>query len=109
MMFHASFGRLLKENCKASVVSTSHLDELQQEIECRWSRGEFNEEFSREYLPRFKFTVPSEIADAQSLIVVAMPIHQLGQLSFGKENRSLSFFPQRTQLTMRRESILNMW
>jgi epoxyqueuosine reductase len=70
---HAKFDRLLKENCKVSVVSTSHLAELQQEIEGRWCRGEFKKEFSREYLPRFKFTLPPEIARAQSLIVVAMP------------------------------------
>jgi len=72
MAAHSNFNELLKENCKVSVVSISHLAELQQEIEGRWKKGEFNEEFSREYLPRFKFAPPSELANAQSLIVVAM-------------------------------------
>jgi epoxyqueuosine reductase len=63
----------LKENFKVSTVSTSHLAGLQQEIEGRWKKGELNEGFSSEYLPRFKFTPPSELANAQSLIVVAMP------------------------------------
>jgi len=70
---HPNFNRLLKENCKVSIVSTRHLTELQQEIEGRRNKGEFDEEFSREYLPRFKFALPPELADAQSLIVVAMP------------------------------------
>src|SRR4030042_6760611 len=70
---HPNFNRLLKENCKVSLVSTRHLTELQQEIEGRRNKGEFDEEFSREYLPRFKFALPPELADAQSLIVVAMP------------------------------------
>lgn len=70
---HSNFSRLLKESCKISIVSTSHLAELQQEIEGRRNKGEFNEEFSREYLFRFKFAPPPELANAQSLIVVAMP------------------------------------
>jgi hypothetical protein len=73
MTHQPNFNRLLKENCKISTVSTSHLTELQQEIEERWNKGELNEEFSREYLPRFKFAPPPELANAQSLIVVAMP------------------------------------
>jgi len=73
MIPHAKFEKLLKENCKVSTISTSHLAELQQEIEGRWNRGELDEGFSREYLPRFKFTTPPELTDAQSLIIVAMP------------------------------------
>jgi epoxyqueuosine reductase len=73
MTAQPSFNRLLKENFKVSTVSTSHLAELQQEIEGRWKKGELNEELSREYLSRFKFTPPPELANAQSLIVVAMP------------------------------------
>jgi epoxyqueuosine reductase len=72
MTTNTNFNRLLKENCKISVISTSHISEIQQEIESRWKKGEFNEEFSREYLPRFKFTLPPELANAQSVIVVTM-------------------------------------
>jgi epoxyqueuosine reductase len=72
MTSHSNFNKLMKENCKVSVVSTSHLIELQQEIEGRWNKGELNEEFSREYLSRFRFAPPPELANAQSLIVVAM-------------------------------------
>jgi len=73
MTSHSNFYKLLKENCKVRIVSTSHLAELQEEIEGRWKKGEFDEEFSSEYMPRFKFMPPPELANARSLIVVAMP------------------------------------
>jgi epoxyqueuosine reductase len=73
MTVHSNFNRLFKENCKVSVVSINHIVELQQEIGDRRNKGEFNEEFSREYLPRFRFAPPPNLANAQSLIVVAMP------------------------------------
>jgi epoxyqueuosine reductase len=55
------------------VVSTSHLPELQKEIETRRDQSQFDKEFAQQYLPRFKFTAPEELRDAQSVIVVAMP------------------------------------
>ncbi len=73
MTTHPNLNSLLEENFKVSIVSTSHLTELQQEIQGRWNKGELNEEFSREYLPRFKFTPPPELPNAQSVIIVAMP------------------------------------
>ncbi len=87
---HSNFNKLLKENCKVSVVSTSHIVELQQEIEGRRNKGEFNEEFSREYLPGFRFTPSSDVANAQSLIVVAMSRPQT-QATFIWKGKSQSF------------------
>ncbi|MCJ7763515.1 FeS-binding protein [Candidatus Bathyarchaeota archaeon] len=90
MTLHPNFDRLLKENFKVSIVSTNHLAELEQEIKSRWNKGEFNEEFSREYLPRFKFAPPPELANAQSLIVVAMP-RPLTRAIFMWKGKSQSF------------------
>lgn len=73
MTDHPDFQRLLDENCKISVVSTRHLPELQQEIENRRDQGQFDKEFSKNYLYQFKFTPPEDLPNAQSLIVVAMP------------------------------------
>ena len=87
---HPNFDRLLKENFKVSIVSTSHLVELEQEIKSRWNKSEFNEEFSGEYLPRFKFAPPPELANAQSLIVVAMP-RPLTRAIFIWKGKSQSF------------------
>ncbi len=64
---------LTEENCKVRVVSTSHLPELQREIETRRNRDEFDLEFARTYLDRFKFAPPDELKNAKSIIVVAMP------------------------------------
>jgi epoxyqueuosine reductase len=67
-----NFHRLIEENCKVATVSISHLPELEQEIKEKQAEG-IDEQFSREYLSRFKFTPPQELPNSQSLIVVAMP------------------------------------
>lgn len=68
-----TFRNLTEENCKFRTVSTSHLPELQREIETRRDQGQFDLEFARKYLDRFKFTPPDELKDAKSIIIVAMP------------------------------------
>jgi epoxyqueuosine reductase len=73
MQNSSRFAQLLTRGCKVSVVSTVHLSELQAEIEHRRDQGEFDEQFSKEYLFRFKFAPPDELPAAKSLIVVAMP------------------------------------
>jgi epoxyqueuosine reductase len=67
------FGNLTRENCKFRIVSTSHLAELQQEIENRRNKGQFDAEFATKYLPSFKFTPPEELTNAKSIVIVAMP------------------------------------
>ena len=67
------FTQLVAKGCRASVVSTGHIPELQAEIENRRNQGELDAEFFRAYLSRFKFAPPDELANAKSLIVVAMP------------------------------------
>jgi len=67
------FTQLVAKGCRVSVVSTSHVPELQAEIENRRNQGELDAEFFRAYLSRFKFALPDELANAKSLIVVAMP------------------------------------
>ncbi len=72
-MPHPDFQQLQPEGCKYTVVSTSHLADLQSEIELRREQGQFNSEFCREYMFRFKFNPPEELQNAKSLVVVAMP------------------------------------
>jgi epoxyqueuosine reductase len=66
------FGSLLQEGCKVKAVSAEHLTELQAEIMQRYDNGEFDAEFAKEYIPRFKFQTPADL-DSKSIIVVAMP------------------------------------
>jgi len=65
--------KLLDENCRFRVVSTSHLVDLQREIEARQNQGEFDKEFSDRYLPTFSFKPPEELKEAKSIVIVAMP------------------------------------
>ena len=73
MQNKSRFAQLLAKGFRISVVSTSHLPELQAEIENRQTQGELDAEFSKTYLSRFKFILPDELTNANSLIVVAMP------------------------------------
>jgi epoxyqueuosine reductase len=73
MNAHVDFHNLARENCKFRIISTCHLPELQREIENRRDRGQFDEEFAQQYLPRFRFTPPEELRNAKSIVVVAMP------------------------------------
>jgi epoxyqueuosine reductase len=66
------FDLLQREGCKIKVVSEEHLAELQAEIMQRYGDGEFDVEFAKEYIPRFKFQAPADL-NAKSIIVVAMP------------------------------------
>ena len=84
------FYNLTEENCKFRVVSTSHLTELQREIETRRDQGQFEKEFAQTYLYRFKFTPSDELGNAKSLIVVAMP-RPITKAIFNLKGKKLSF------------------
>lgn len=73
MITQPKFEQLLKEGCSLAIVSTIHLADLQSEIEGRREQDQFDAEFAKEYMFRFKFTMPQELKDAKSLIVVAVP------------------------------------
>lgn len=67
------FGNLDQEKCKFRTISTSHLLDLQREIENRKEKGQFDPEYAEKYLPSFQFTPPEELRNAKSIVVVAMP------------------------------------
>jgi epoxyqueuosine reductase len=69
----AEFAVLTASGCKFRVVSTCHLADLQAEIEGRRDRGEFDSQFSKDYLFSFNFSPPAELPNAQSIVVVSMP------------------------------------
>jgi epoxyqueuosine reductase len=55
------------------IVVASHLSDLAESIRQPHEQGEFDQAFYDEYLTMFKFSLPEEMPDAQSLIVVATP------------------------------------
>jgi epoxyqueuosine reductase len=67
---------LAEKNCKFRIVSIRHLPDLRYELEHRQKRGEVSSQITNEYLFRFRFALPDELPDAQSLIIVAasMPL-----------------------------------
>jgi epoxyqueuosine reductase len=84
------FAKLLAKGFRIRVVSTSHLPELQAEMENRQTQGELDAEFSKTYLSRFKFTLPDELTNANSLIVVAMP-RPPTKATFARNGKKQSF------------------
>jgi epoxyqueuosine reductase len=69
----ADFEALHREGCKTAVANICHLKDLQNEIEERLRNRQFDQEFAKEHIFRFKFAPPSELTDAQSIIIIAMP------------------------------------
>lgn len=89
MSDYPKFLQFSEQNYRISVVSTRHLPELQQEIEERLNQGLLNKQLYQEYLSMFRFAFPEKLADAQSLIVVAVPRPQT-QATFNWNGKSQS-------------------
>lgn len=56
-----------------SIVSTRHLPELQKDISAWKKNGKMSEEFYRNSLSFFRFEKPTELPQASSIIVLALP------------------------------------
>lgn len=69
---------LRKEGYQARFVSIHRLADLQNEIESRQVQGMFDTEFYEERLTRFEFHPPTDIPEAQSILVLAKPTPQTG-------------------------------
>ncbi len=65
--------QLEAQGYQGRIVSAEHLPELRAGIEGPHSQGLFDEELYQEYLAGFKFLPPDSLAEARSLIVVAVP------------------------------------
>jgi len=86
--------RLAEWGYQGRVVSIQRLGELREEIEGRYGQGLFDREFYKERLAWFDFRIPSNLPEATSLIVVAIPRPQ-GQAVFAwnGESRALMLPP----------------
>jgi len=58
---------------RGRIVSTAHLPELQEEIQGRFKKSLFDEEFYRLRLSFFEFRIPETLPDAKSIIVASVP------------------------------------
>jgi epoxyqueuosine reductase len=67
------FVRLRERGFQARIISVSHLQELQKEIESLRSHVFLDAQFYQDRLAWFNFQIPEDLPKAQSLIVVAAP------------------------------------
>jgi len=67
------FVRLKEHGFQARIVSVSHLNQLQKEIENLRSHAFLDGQFYQDRLSWFNFQIPEDLPKAQSLIVVAVP------------------------------------
>ena len=65
--------RLREQGFRARIVSISHLHQLQNEIESLPSQALIDSQFYQDRLVRFKFQIPKDLPNAQSMIVMAVP------------------------------------
>jgi epoxyqueuosine reductase len=89
MSDYPKFLQFSEKNFRISVASTRHLPELQQEIEERLKQGLLDKQLYQEYLAMLRFALPEKLAEAQSLIVVAVPRPQT-QATFNWNGKSHS-------------------
>jgi len=84
------YSKLQTNGIKGRIVSTRHLSELQKDIEKRYKGGALCEEFYRERLTYFDFSVPESLPEAESIIMVAAPQPQI-RVGFSRYGKSYHF------------------
>jgi epoxyqueuosine reductase len=91
------FVRLRERGYQARMVSISHLQLLQKEIDSFRNHGLIDSEFYQGRLAWFSFQVPGDLPKAQSLIVVAVPRPQTRAIfAWNGQRRSLILPPTYT-------------
>lgn len=73
---------------RCKIISSTHIDDLQAEIENQHRHGRFDEEFYREELTGFDFKIAASLAGAASLIIVAAPQPPV-RVTFNRQGESL--------------------
>ena len=76
-MKEALFSQLVKRGYKGRIVPIQRLNDLEEEIEDRHSRGSFDKEFYKERLDFFEFNPPDSLPKAKSIVTIAVPRPQV--------------------------------
>ena len=84
---------LEQRDYRGQIVSTIHLPELQEEIQGRFKKGLFDEEFYRTRLSFFDFKIPDALPNAKSIIVAAVPRPQAQATFTSKEKKRSLILP----------------
>lgn len=76
------------------IISVDHIRDLQKEIEGRYRQGSLDRDFFRERLGFFDFRIPTDLQEAESLIVIAVPRPQSqATFTWNGESRALVIPP----------------
>jgi epoxyqueuosine reductase len=94
------YAHLKERGLQGRVVPIQHLRDLQNQVQGRRERGEFEDEFYRERLAFFSFEPPPKMPAPAALIVVAVPRPQT-RVSFTWQGKSLALVLPPTYLRYR--------
>ncbi len=85
---------LKRDGLECRVVPARHVHDLRNRIEAEYAQGLFSEQFYRERLKFYRFSLSQEMLEASSIIVVAMPRPQTPvSFTFGRKIISLILPP----------------
>jgi epoxyqueuosine reductase len=79
---------LANSGYRSKIISSTHIDDLQAEIENQYRHGRFDEEFYQEELTGFDFKIAASLAGAASLIIVVAPQPPV-RVTFNRQGQSL--------------------
>ena len=103
------FASLTEMGFQARIISISHLDQAQQEIENLLSNSLLDEQFYKERLTRFSFQIPQDLPETKSIFVVAVPRPQTRAIfNWNGKRRSLIIPPTYTQYDDTTEKVENI-
>lgn len=96
-----------KKKWKSRVVPIGHLSDLQEAIFVRYKQGLLDETLFQEQLSFFSFDPPSDLPDARSIIIVAVPTPQM-RIVFHWQGRRVPVIapPTYVSYTPRTENVL---
>jgi epoxyqueuosine reductase len=94
------YAYLEERGLQGRVVPIHHLQDLQQDVEGRHGRGEFEAEFYQERLTFFRWQHPDELPAATSLVVASVPRPQT-RVSFTQHGKTLALVLPPTYLRYR--------
>ncbi|MBU7015001.1 MAG: hypothetical protein HXS52_07965 [Theionarchaea archaeon] len=79
--------QLRKHRYEGRIVSIDHLQNMKEELEEQYKRVSIPDEIYDRHLSRFSFEPPSDLSEAASLIVIAVPQHITQVVFFWNEKR----------------------
>ncbi|UCD06529.1 MAG: hypothetical protein JSV98_04675, partial [candidate division WOR-3 bacterium] len=65
--------QLKQQKFQVRIVSIEHIPDLQYAMEKHHEQGQFDDELYNEWIAKFEFTLPEDLPNAKSILVIAAP------------------------------------